>query len=116
MTVFQNTWLSQPNLSDKAKNLTAKFKNSRKVLKDWQRSLPKIDKTVQHTKLLIEFIDIIEEHRDLSIEEWNFRDLMQTKVAELLHIQKKIIGNKGHLSNGLLRGIFVQDFFMHMQQ
>ena len=26
-------------------------------------------------------------------------------------IFKKIIGNKGHLSNGLLRGIFVQDFF-----
>ena len=38
--------------------------------------------------LLIEFIDIIEEYRDLSIEELNFRDLMQTKVAELLHIQK----------------------------
>jgi hypothetical protein len=95
MSVFQNTWLGQPNLSDKAKNLTTKFKNSRKVLKDWQRSLPKIDKTVRHTKLLIEFIDIIEEHRDLSIEEWNFRDLMQTKVAELLHIQKKLLETKG---------------------
>jgi hypothetical protein len=88
MNIFQNSWLRQQNLPDKAKNLTSKFKNTRKVLKDWQRSLPKIDKTVGHIKLLIEFIDIIEEHRDLSIEEWNFRDLMQTKVAELLHIQK----------------------------
>jgi hypothetical protein len=78
----------QQNLPDKAKNLKAKFKIIRKVLKDWQRSLPKIDKIVRHIKLLIEFIDIIEEHRDLSIEEWNFRDHMQTKVAELLHIQK----------------------------
>jgi hypothetical protein len=50
--------------------------------------LPKIDKTVGHIKLLIEFIDIIEEHRNLSIEEWNFRELMQTKIADLLHIQK----------------------------
>jgi hypothetical protein len=88
MSVFQNTWLGQQNLPDKAKNLTAKFKITRKVLKEWQRSLLKIDKTVGHIKLLIEFIDIIEEHRDLSIEEWNFRDLMQIKVAELLHIQK----------------------------
>jgi hypothetical protein len=78
----------QQNLPDKAKNLKAKFKIIRKVLKDWQRSLPKIDKIVRHIKLLIEFIDIIEEHRDLSLEEWNFRDHMQTKVAELLHIQK----------------------------
>jgi hypothetical protein len=88
MNVFQNTWLSQTNLPDKAMNLMAKFKIIRKSLKDWQRSLPKIDKIVGDIKLLIEFIDIIEEHRDLSIEEWNFRDLMQIKVAELLHMQK----------------------------
>jgi hypothetical protein len=88
MSVFQNTWIGQQNLTDKAKNLTAKFKITRKVLKEWHRSLPKIDKTVGHIKLLIEFIDIIEEHRDVSIEELNFRELMQTKVADLLHIQK----------------------------
>jgi hypothetical protein len=88
MNVFQNTWLSQTNLPDKAMNLTTKFKITKKALKEWQRSLPKIEKTVRDIKLLIEFIDIIEEHRDLSIEEWNFRELMQIKVAELLHIQK----------------------------
>jgi hypothetical protein len=88
MNIFQSTWLGLPSLPDKAKNLTTKFKIARKVLKDWQRSLPKIDKTVSDTKLLIEFIDNIEEHRDLSIEEWNFRDIMQQKVAELLNIQK----------------------------
>jgi hypothetical protein len=76
MNVFQNTWLGQYNLPDKAKNLKTKFKITRKVLKDWQRSLPKIDKTVRHIKLLSEFIDIIEEHRDILIEEWNFRYLM----------------------------------------
>jgi hypothetical protein len=38
--------------------------------------------------VLIEFIDIIEEHRDLSIEEWNFWELLQTKNADLLQIQK----------------------------
>jgi hypothetical protein len=80
MNIFQSTWLGPPSLSDKAKNLTAKFKIARKVLKDWQRSLPKIDKTVRDIKLLIEFIDNIEEQRDLSIEEWNFRDIMQTKL------------------------------------
>jgi hypothetical protein len=69
-------------------NLAAKFKATRKALKDWQRSLPRIDKTIRDIKLLIEFLDNIEEHRDLSLEEWNFRELMQIKVADLLHIQK----------------------------
>jgi hypothetical protein len=32
MSVFQNTWIGQPNLIDKAKNLTTKFKITRKVL------------------------------------------------------------------------------------
>jgi hypothetical protein len=36
MSVFQNTWLGQQNLPDKAKNLTTKFKITRKVLKEWQ--------------------------------------------------------------------------------
>jgi exonuclease III len=88
MNIFQSTWHGLPSLPDKAKKLTVKFKIARKALKDWQRSLPKIDKTVSDIKLLIEFIDNIEEHRDLSIEEWNFRDIMQNKVAELLNIQK----------------------------
>jgi hypothetical protein len=35
MSVFQNSWIGQPNLIDKTKNLTAKFKNTRKVLKEW---------------------------------------------------------------------------------
>jgi hypothetical protein len=88
MTVFQNSWTGQPILRDKVKNLTTKFKYTRKVLKEWQRSLPNIDKTVRQIKLLIEFIDIIEEHHDLSIEEWNFRELLQSKNADLLQIQK----------------------------
>jgi hypothetical protein len=95
MNIFQSTWLGLPSLSDKAKNLTTKFKIARKVLKDWQRSLPKIDKTVGDIKLLIEFIDNIEEHRDLSIKEWNFRDIMQNKVAELLNIQKNLLEATG---------------------
>jgi hypothetical protein len=43
---------------------------------------------VQNIKLLIELVDNMEEHRDLSVEEWNFRDILQQKVAGLLKIQK----------------------------
>jgi exonuclease III len=88
MNLFQTTWNGIPSILDKAKNLIAKFKYVRKVLKEWQRSLPKIDITVKNIKLLIELIDNMEEHQDLSVEEWNFREILQQKVADLLNIQK----------------------------
>jgi predicted XRE-type DNA-binding protein len=115
MNIFQTTWLGLPCLPDKAKNLTTKFKIVRKVLKDWQRSLPKIDKTVRDIKLLIEFIDNIEGHRDLSIEEWNFRNIMQQKVAELLNIQKIYWKQRASIK-WITEGDICSRFFMHMPQ
>jgi hypothetical protein len=52
--------------------ITTKLKLSKKYLKEWQRNLPKLLETIDNTKLLIQFIDIIEEHRDLEVQEWNF--------------------------------------------
>jgi thymidylate synthase len=115
MTVFQHSWTAQPTLADKAKNLRAKFKYTRKILKDWQRSLPNIDKTVRQIKLLIEFIDFIEEHRDLSIEEWNFRELLQSKNAELLHIQKIYWKQRASI-NWVTKGDICSRFFMLTQR
>jgi hypothetical protein len=113
MTVFQHSWTAQPTLADKAKNLTTKFKYTRKILKDWQRSLPNIDKTVRQIKLLIEFIDFIEEHRDLSIEEWNFRELLQFKNAELLQIHKNLLETTGFHQLGHQGDICSRFFHAH---
>lgn len=44
--------------------------------------------TIANTKLLIALLDVIEEFRDLSIEEWNFREILQTYLRTLLHRQK----------------------------
>lgn len=30
----------------------------------------------------------MEEHRDLSLEQWNFREILQKKVADMLCLQK----------------------------
>jgi hypothetical protein len=73
---------------DPAMRLTAKLKTTRKYLKDWQKELPRLKKTADNTKLLIQFLDIIEEHRDLEIQEWNFRAILQQHLNTLLDWQR----------------------------
>jgi hypothetical protein len=50
--------------------------------------LPKLAKTIENTKVVIQFIDNIEETRDLEIQEWNFRALLQSHLATHLDWQK----------------------------
>jgi hypothetical protein len=37
---------------------------------------------------VISFLDAIEEWRDLSVQEWNFRDILNLKLSGLLHQQQ----------------------------
>jgi hypothetical protein len=69
--------------------LTAKLKTDRKHLKDWQKkSLPNLAVTIDHTKLIIQLLDTIEERRDLEIQEWNFRELLKKHLNTLLDWQR----------------------------
>jgi hypothetical protein len=38
-------------------------------LKDWQRNIPRLAATIENIKLIIQFLDMIEEYRDLEIQE-----------------------------------------------
>jgi hypothetical protein len=67
--IFQEAWNSSQNRPDPAMNITAKLKATRKTLKDWQKDLPKLATTIENTKLVIQLIDLMEEHRDLEIHE-----------------------------------------------
>jgi hypothetical protein len=78
--MFQQA-LNTPTIrTDPAEILTAKLKCSRKCLNDWQKNLPKLAETIENIKLANQFIDLIEEHRDLEIQEWNFKDLLNTSA------------------------------------
>jgi len=33
-------------------------------------------------------MEILEEHRDLSLEEWNFKDILNERLVALVHQQK----------------------------
>jgi regulator of replication initiation timing len=71
--------------------LTAKFKNLRRVLKAWQRNLSSLSANISNVKLVLSFKELLEEHRDLSLEEWNFKGILSEKLVALLHQQRGIV-------------------------
>jgi len=81
-------WSSSFQHSDAAKNITAKFKHLRHALKQWNQSLSSLKDNIVNVKLILSFLSFIEEFRDLSLIEWNFRKLLENKLIGLLQQQK----------------------------
>jgi hypothetical protein len=40
--------------------------------------------TISNNKVVLSFLDMLEESRDLTLEEWNFRRIIQEHLANLL--------------------------------
>ena len=66
-------WFSE--IQHSAKALTAKYKNLRKVLKEWKKTLSNLTQNINNVKLVLSFLNFIEDFRDLILVEWNFRIL-----------------------------------------
>lgn len=54
-------------------------------------------KTIANVKLVISFLDSIEEWRDLALHEWNFREILNQKLASLLHQQMVYWKQRGNI-------------------
>jgi hypothetical protein len=84
MQVMQHGWEVPGAQQVQAKKMVAKFKNLRRVLRLWHSQLPNMVKTIQNNKLVLLFLDILEEFRDISLQEWNFKGLVQQHIEHLL--------------------------------
>lgn len=54
-------------MTDKAKIISAKFKNLRRVLKAWHSTLSCLKTSIGNVKMVLSFLEILEECRDLSL-------------------------------------------------
>jgi hypothetical protein len=70
--------------SDVTKMITTKFKNLRKVLKNWKRSLSNLKQNITNVKLTLDLLNFLEDFRDLSLVEWNFIIILESKLISLL--------------------------------
>jgi hypothetical protein len=76
LPVMQHGWSIQAQPHNKAKKLMAKFKNLRRVLRCWYANTSNLVKNIKNKKLLLGFLDKLEESRDLSLEEWNLKQIV----------------------------------------
>ena len=87
--VFANPidWCSQ--------NYHIKFKNLRRVIKSWQSQLSSLKSNIANVKLTLSLLGLLEEFRDLTLMEWNFKALLEAKLLSLLKQQKIYWKQKG---------------------
>jgi uncharacterized protein YkvS len=69
MQIMEHGWNQLNNQPDVAKRLGQKFKNMRKILREWHNGLQSLGKAIENNKMLINLSDSLEEFRDLSLEE-----------------------------------------------
>ena len=90
MQIMQGSW--NELVQDPAKKIMSKFKALRKALRVWSSSLSSLAETISNTKQVILFLNTLEEARDLTLEEWNFRATLLDHLANLLSRAKTITG------------------------
>jgi hypothetical protein len=75
----------------------AKFKRARKAIHVWCKSLPNLAKLIDKVKLLIQLLDFIKESRDLTIQEWNFKEILLLHLQDLLAKQQIYWKQRGQI-------------------
>lgn len=98
---FENYWVNLPGFIDcvteswgqytgrtsAAEVNSAKFKALRYALKNWHTNLCTIKRLIADCNMVILFFDDLEQHRTLSIPEFNFRHIVKLHLEEVLHLQ-----------------------------
>jgi hypothetical protein len=98
---FENHWIKMPGFmeivqqiwaincpGDSAKCISSKFKLLRKGLKKWSTSILVINKIVDNCNSTILMLDDLEELRALHISEWNFHNIVKSRLHHLLNYKK----------------------------
>lgn len=97
--ILNSSWNQTPNQSNSAKSITAKLKGLRKKLREWQTSLTSLKTLITNIRLVIFFLEVLAEYRDLSLEEWNFKEILDRHLLKILEKQKIYWKQRG-ISNG----------------
>jgi hypothetical protein len=97
MQILEHGWNLPCNQEDRAKKLGAKFKTLRKILRQWHSQISNLSKLIDNNKITLAFLDSLEEFKDLALEEWNFRKLVQENLGKLLDQQREYWKQRGKI-------------------
>ena len=86
--ILVSTWNQTVGFTNSAKNINAKLKALRKRLRGWQASMTNLKTLITNVRLIILFLEVPEEFRDISLPEWNFKEMLDNHLLKLLEKQK----------------------------
>jgi hypothetical protein len=95
--ILTSAWNMVNIIEDSARNINAKFKVLRKKLREWQASIASLATLIKNVRLIILFMDVLEEFRDLSLYEWNFKEILNKHLLTLLEKQKMYWRQRGNI-------------------
>lgn len=82
LPLVASSWNSPSIQHDAAKIILAKFKSLSSGQRRWQSQLSNLRGTIANVKLVISLLDSIEEWRGLTLQEGNFRDILNQKIVD----------------------------------
>jgi hypothetical protein len=88
MELINKSWNMAPIMQDLALNINAKFKYLRAALKKWSRNHSNLHKIIENCNFTLALLDGIEDQRNLSIMEKNFRKIHKAHTAKLLETKR----------------------------
>ena len=97
MSIVQHGWSLPTFKNDSTKIITAKFKNLRRVIKAWQAQLSSLKAAISNVKLILSFMGYLEEFGDLTLFDWNFKEILEDKLISLLRQHKIYWKQRGTL-------------------
>jgi hypothetical protein len=97
LQAVQHGWTVPVHCPDPAMKVMARFKNLRRALRAWQTHISSLSLLIDNIKMLINFLEVLEEFRDLSLHEWNFKELLNEKLISLLDQQRIYWKQRGNL-------------------
>ena len=86
-TVIQ-CWNRNQQMTNSAKDTAARFKCLRMGLKKWSKNLSKLNTNISACNYVLSMIDGIEDQRNLSTIEANFRIIIKNHIAKLLEVKR----------------------------
>jgi hypothetical protein len=101
--IMLHGWSIPTQHHDTGKNLGAKFKTLRRVLRERHKQISNLPSTIASNKELILVVDTLEEFQDLYLKEWNFRDMLKATFRSIVAPTKCLLETFGTLELGYPR-------------
>jgi hypothetical protein len=84
----KQAWESAPIIQDSGKMINAKFKRTRYSLKKWSKRVSNLKEIINNCQYTLALLDGIEEQRNLSVVEKNFRRIVEIHTRKMLEAKR----------------------------